>query len=152
MSIYVNQSNFTSFVSTVGYDIFGFESFPGFGIDPLTFVLEVFFLRSASSGSVKHNMNLHEIKNDGQNWYFAPSDIKAMKILRHETDYWVFKHDLHCFYMREKCLPLGNGFISTAGALSLRWWSVLLKPWKVNKQSTKIQKKSKKNQFNGEVT
>lgn len=31
---------------------------------------------------------------------------------------------------RDKMLPLGNGFSSTAGALSLRWWwSVLLKPW-----------------------
>lgn len=37
---------------TVGYDIFGFESVPGFGIDPLALLLEVFFFRSASSGSV----------------------------------------------------------------------------------------------------
>lgn len=37
---------------TVGYEIFGLESLPGLGIDPLALLLEVFFFRSPSSGSI----------------------------------------------------------------------------------------------------
>lgn len=46
-----------SWTLTVGYDIFGLESLPGFGIDPFALLLEVFFFRSASSGSVP-SMNI----------------------------------------------------------------------------------------------
>lgn len=75
---------FHEFESTVGYDIFGFESFPGFGIDPLTFDLEVFFLRSASSGSVNRNKDLHEIQNNGRKCHSAPREAKITTSLRDE--------------------------------------------------------------------